>query len=106
MSDFHCKRCGACCKCSGNNLRFLPPQFGAIFQPKANGECQHLRNGPNGIYECAIHDTRPNICRVDVMSRERAENLGIGYEYMIKLAEDACILVRSMKNADNSKVQP
>ena len=68
----------------------LPLQFAAIFNPKENGECQHLIKDDNGQYACDIHDTRPLICNVAWSIKNRSAMLGLSEEAMLELTENAC----------------
>ncbi len=54
MSSFPCIGCGACCK----ETDWL---FEAGF-PVENGVCAHLIDD-----KCSIYETRPDVCRVDLM---------------------------------------
>lgn len=55
MSSFECTKCGACCRAIG--------AFPTMDKyDRGDGVCKHLT--PANL--CAIYETRPKICRVDV----------------------------------------
>ena len=60
MTDFPCSKCGACCRRAGN----VPESLGGgVIEPDENGVCKHLL--PDN--SCAVYETRPRICRVDLL---------------------------------------
>ena len=61
---FPCTKCGACCKKVGFAIG-LDPEFDKAFPFSATpeGHCEML--GDNN--ECLVYDTRPDVCRIDVM---------------------------------------
>ena len=58
---FLCSGCGACCILAGR-LGLMPAN-------EETGACIHLTKGQ----QCAIYDTRPDVCRVDVMAQDAAQ---------------------------------
>ena len=54
---FPCERCGCCCRQVGRTI------WGKEMADE-NGICQHLDQAHN---LCTIYETRPDICRVDLM---------------------------------------
>ena len=53
--DFLCSKCGACCRVAGGKLG-LPD--------RGDGACGYL----NKDNTCSVYDSRPEVCRVDVMA--------------------------------------
>ena len=54
---FPCERCGCCCRQVGRTI------WGKAMADE-NGICKHLDQAHN---LCTIYETRPDICRVDLM---------------------------------------
>jgi len=54
--SFDCSKCGACCRVVG-----ALPEMSAY--DRGDGACKHLTDDNR----CAIYETRPLLCRVDVM---------------------------------------
>ena len=67
MSSFPCSGCGACCR---RVYAFSKEELGEWgLSTKKDGSCINLLDDNS----CAIYETRPDICRVDV----QAQNSGI-----------------------------
>lgn len=54
---FPCTACGICCK--------IGPRHVPGWPLRDDGACAHLQSDNT----CAIYETRPDVCRVDVMQR-------------------------------------
>ena len=79
--SFQCTGCGLCCteigKIKPDTLKKLGMEGFAL----ESGRCKHLRFD-NG---CAIYETRPKICRVDVMAKESLIQDDLYYEITARL---------------------
>ena len=60
LMEFKCSACGACCVLAG--------RLGLMPADPVSGSCIHL---DPLTQSCLIYETRPDICRVDVMYRKR-----------------------------------
>jgi len=78
---FPCSRCGECCRHIGNI-----PQLAAF--DSGDGVCVHLKGNL-----CDIYETRPDICRVDVMY-EKFYAAQCSREEFYRFNLDACALIR------------
>jgi Fe-S-cluster containining protein len=57
-----------------------------------NGCCVNLLELDDGTYECGIYDTRPDICRVDVMAKKS----GMIKRDYYKLTDNYCEVLRNV----------
>ena len=90
LKNFNCTSCGACCRIVG-----LIPEFRERFFTWINndGACKHLQEDNT----CGIYETRPDICRVDVMFEQRHSKNMSEAEY-VAMTEDSCAILE--KNQD------
>lgn len=75
--SFNCTRCGECCR----HIDSIP-QLSEF--DDGSGRCIHLKNNL-----CDIYDTRPDICRVDVMYEKIYSDI-YSREDFYRLNEEAC----------------
>ena len=66
---FPCTRCGACCRRVG-----LSPVTRDLAGP--DGACRHL--SPDST--CSIYETRPDVCRIDLMIERWGFDRRLAYE--------------------------
>jgi len=74
---FQCSSCGACCRRAG--------QLGLMPQ-REDGACLYLDENNR----CKIYETRPDICRVDVMAERNRKSLNLTKKAYFKLANQVC----------------
>jgi Fe-S-cluster containining protein len=85
---FPCTNCGCCCKRVGIIKAFLTDdEF--PFDVDENGSCKMLVNNM-----CSVYDNRPDICKVEEMSKKN----NIPKEIYYKMAIDVC---NRMMDEDN-----
>ena len=85
---FPCTNCGCCCKRVGIIKTFLTDdEF--PFDVDENGSCKMLVNNM-----CSVYDNRPDICKVEEMSKKN----NIPKEIYYKMAIDVC---NRMMDEDN-----
>jgi Fe-S-cluster containining protein len=89
MKKFVCSRCGACCRWPGavkledaevdaiaaelgisveeflaDHTEITPDRRHLSLREKANGECEYLAVGEDGLARCLIENVKPRQCRV------------------------------------------
>ncbi len=85
-AEFLCSGCGACCMVAG---------YSKLLPDRGDGACAYL----NEKNQCSIYETRPDICRVDVMHKVNSPELS-EKEYYIKSTK-ACHQLIDMMNLDD-----
>ena len=74
---FQCSCCGACCRRAG--LLGLMPQ-------REDGACIHLDQDN----KCKIYETRPDMCRVNVMAEKNKDSMNLTTIEYFKAANHVC----------------
>ncbi|WP_405378540.1 YkgJ family cysteine cluster protein [Phascolarctobacterium sp.] len=79
---FKCSKCGICCR----NINLVPElkQFDL-----GNGVCMHLKDNV-----CDIYESRPDICRVDVMYNKKYSILYTREEFY-RMNEIVCEMLKT-----------
>lgn len=77
MIKFKCTSCGACCRRAG--LLGLMPQ-------REDGACINLDDNN----QCMIYETRPDVCRVDVMAEINRHEMNMSTVDYFKLSNTIC----------------
>ena len=91
MTEFLCTKCGACCRNVG----------GWGLPHDENGVCLNLNKQTN---ECRIYETRPDICKVDVMFEKVFKSTMTKKEFYIENTK-ACHFLIDLENlSDDFKV--
>jgi Fe-S-cluster containining protein len=97
---FNCTGCGACCMLVGRAVRAVRRMKDSGIELsntdleilnfphkiKENGHCEHLKEDNT----CAVYETRPDICRVDVTWYNHHRQRMTKEEYF-KKSEQACL---------------
>lgn len=65
MFAFPCTQCGLCCQ-------FVDHSDETRFLDRGDGVCRNYDAATRG---CSIYDSRPDICRIDVMYKQRYATL-------------------------------
>jgi len=75
--EFKCSKCGACCRRAG--------QLGLMPQRK-DGACIHLDDDNT----CKIYDTRPDLCRANVMAEVNRKKFNLSLLEYYKMSNTLC----------------
>ena len=81
---FHCSMCGECCR----HIDVIPQ---LLEFNKGDGVCVHLKGNL-----CEIYDSRPDICRVDVMYEKKYCHVYSREEFYL-LNETACNALKNQR---------
>lgn len=95
MTTFNCTKCGACCKLIPDVVLL------SLDLPIApSGGCGHLTENN----ECAIYDTRPEVCSVERTYVKKHEPLGVTREEYFKRTEEVCrVLEKLLDNKEKEE---
>jgi len=88
--EFLCSGCGACCMIAG---------YSKLLPDRGDGACTYL----NEQNQCSIYETRPDICRVDVMHKVNLPELS-KKEYYIESTKVCHQLIDNQNLDDKYKI--
>lgn len=91
---FKCTRCGACCR----QAKTLLTGFDFPYAFREDGSCEQY----DEKIGCKVYESRPDVCRVDVMQKEYADRFNMPTDEYYRLTKNCCNELMDKLNIENS----